>query len=250
MPDALAADQLVALLALAIPGAALATLLIILFVSRRRRQARSTITRLTSDMHHDQGARNAARAGTNGVAPDHGAESAKELAAAGNSVATFAVPAVGQSSQPAASLHVPTAPMTSHEPAPHVAVKEAPEVTISRLVELIASAENAGENGKLAQLYFDLARAYRADGRPHDALSALRSAAGIGSMHGPKAVHALARVELGEAALAAGDRTGACEQWQMAKMAFHDEGLKDAYALTDKRMRDNGCPTDWVLTEF
>lgn len=248
MPDALATGQLVTILAFAIPGAALATLLLILVVSRRRRKAHSTITRLTPDMHHDDdGAQgHAARADTAAGEPQGGTEPA---AGAGLS-AQRRLPHARASEAGTRTVEVTTVAALTTSDAPAAACAAAPDVVVTQLVERIAATETAGETAKLAQLYLDLARAYRADNRPHDALAALRSAAGFGAMHGPKAVHAMARVELGEAALHAGDRTGACEQWQIAKIAFHEEGLKDAYNATDKRMRDNGCPTDWVLTEF
>jgi hypothetical protein len=102
----------------------------------------------------------------------------------------------------------------------------------------------------LAPLYLELARQQRAAGNEAECLSALRSAAGMAAQHGPRSAHAEARLELAEAAYKAGDLTGACEQWQIARTALHDDGQKEAHARIDKRMRDNGCPTDWVLTDF
>ena len=102
----------------------------------------------------------------------------------------------------------------------------------------------------LAPLYLELARLHRAAGNETASLAALRSAAGLSAQHGPRAAHAEARLELAEAAFKSGDLTGACEQWQMARTALHEDGQKDAHARVEKRMRDNGCPTDWVLTDF
>ena len=62
--------------------------------------------------------------------------------------------------------------------------------------------------------------------------------------------HALSRLELADAALNAGDPITACEHWQMARMAFLDAGMKADGDRIDHRMRANGCPTDWVLTDF
>jgi hypothetical protein len=98
--------------------------------------------------------------------------------------------------------------------------------------------------------YLELARQHRQAGDERACHEALRAAAGMAARFGPQSVHAEARLELAEAAYAAGDLTGACEQWQMARTALHDDGQKDAYARIEKRMRDNGCPTDWVLTDF
>jgi hypothetical protein len=81
-------------------------------------------------------------------------------------------------------------------------------------------------------------------------MTALRSAAGYASLHGPLGCHAAARLQLAEAAYSAGDLTSACEQWQMARGAFLEDGQMDEHARIDRRMRDNGCPTDWVLTDF
>jgi hypothetical protein len=36
----------------------------------------------------------------------------------------------------------------------------------------------------------------------------------------------------------------------MARMAFLKDGQSERHASIEKRMRDNGCPTDWVLTGF
>jgi hypothetical protein len=81
-------------------------------------------------------------------------------------------------------------------------------------------------------------------------MSALRSAAGYGSLHGPPSAHGAARLALGEAAHLAGDLTSACEQWQMARTAFLEGGDTEQHDRIEKRMRENGCPTDWVLTDF
>ncbi len=65
-----------------------------------------------------------------------------------------------------------------------------------------------------------------------------------------KAIHAKARVALGDLAHANGDPTTACEHWQIARALFHE--LKQA-AITPRSRRaccKNGCPTDWVLTDF
>lgn len=102
----------------------------------------------------------------------------------------------------------------------------------------------------LAPLYLEYASQCRKSGDEAACLAALRSAAGFGALHGPRVAHAAARVELAEVAYMSGDAIGACEQWQIARLVLHEEGLKDAYARIDKRMRDNGCPTDWVLTDF
>ena len=124
------------------------------------------------------------------------------------------------------------------------------ETAAGRLHEQIASATALGLKDTLALLYLQLASAYQAGGNTEGMLSALRSAAGTAAQHGPKAAHAEARVQLAEAAYLSGDLTSACEHWQLARGAFQDDGQKDAHAKIEKRMRDHGCPTDWVLTDF
>ena len=114
----------------------------------------------------------------------------------------------------------------------------------------IKTAESRGETASLAGLYLDLGRARRKLGLDKEALDAMLSAAGTGSMYGPKAMHAEARLELAEVAYRAGDLTTACEHWQIARTALQDDGQASGAAAVDKRMRDNGCPTDWVLTDF
>ena len=114
----------------------------------------------------------------------------------------------------------------------------------------LRAAEADGDNAVLAPIYLELAHALRAAGRESDSLRALRSAAGIASKFGPRAAHADARLQLAEVAFKAGDLTSACEHWQMAKTALHDDGQREAQARVEKQMKDQGCPTDWVLTDF
>lgn len=135
-------------------------------------------------------------------------------------------------------------------PLPETASTQPEASSMATLTRRLKDAEAAGELISLAPLYLELARAYLAAGREDDALSALRSAAGLAALHGPKAVHAEARVELAEAAYHAGDLTSACEHWQLARAAYQDDGQSGGAARIGKRMHENGCPTDWVLTDF
>jgi hypothetical protein len=121
---------------------------------------------------------------------------------------------------------------------------------IEKLQTQLNIAMKSAPNSKLAPMFLDMARHHKAAGDESSYMAALRSAAGFAAQHGPRAAHAQARLELAEAAFNSGDLIGACEQWQMARVALQDDGQKDAYAAVDKRMRDNGCPTDWVLTDF
>lgn len=114
----------------------------------------------------------------------------------------------------------------------------------------ISELESGNQSAGLAQLYLDLAWAEQQGGSEAPALQALRSAAGVAARFGPPSVHADARLELADAAFRAGDLTGACEQWQLARAALVAAGRTADEERIEQRMRDHGCPTDWVLTEF
>lgn len=120
-------------------------------------------------------------------------------------------------------------------------------VEIQRDLEM---AQGRGEKKAVASLFLELANAEAALGDEPAQLAALRSAAGLATLHGVPGVHAAARLQLAEIATRAGDMTTACEHWQLARIAFLDDGKTDKAASVDKRMHENGCPTDWVLTDF
>ncbi len=125
------------------------------------------------------------------------------------------------------------------------------EQTLERcLQDRIKAAEATRQNSELAWLYLELSRQHHAENREKDAIAALGSAAGIAAKYGPKIAHAEARLELAEWAHKAGDLITACEHWQIARTVLQEDGQAKASAGVDQRMRDNGCPTDWVLTDF
>jgi hypothetical protein len=123
---------------------------------------------------------------------------------------------------------------------------ESADAIASKIEKAIAS----GEKSSLSPLYLELAASHARQGNLDAQMAALRSAAGHGALHGPHAAHAAARLALGEAAHQSGDLTSACEQWQLARTAFEEGGDAEQHARVEKRMRENGCPTDWVLTDF
>jgi hypothetical protein len=147
---------------------------------------------------------------------------------------------------------VPQPPAAAHQTIAETA--ELPPRTKADDIDAISNKiENAiacGEKTSLSALYLDLAGGHERLGNVEDRMSALRSAAGYGAHHGPPAAHAAARLALAESAHQAGDLTSACEQWQMARTAFLQSGETEQHARVEKRMRENGCPTDWVLTDF
>ncbi|HVZ05105.1 hypothetical protein [Hyphomicrobium sp.] len=124
------------------------------------------------------------------------------------------------------------------------------EDDIELLSKRVEAALAADDQTALADLYLALARAHQRNGDEDARMSALRSAAGCAALHGPEATHAAVRMELAEAAYVSGDLSSACEQWHLARGAFLASGQTEEHARVEKRMRENGCPTDWVLTDF
>jgi hypothetical protein len=154
----------------------------------------------------------------------------------------------GRRDRSATSAQSVSAPLLA-EP-PREATTRDIAVAMGEIGKRIDTALSGGNKSELAALYLDLARGHQKLGDEKSRMSALRSAAGYGSLHGPLAAHAAARLELAEAAYLSGDLTSACEQWQLARSAYLEDGQMEPYARVEKRMRDNGCPTDWVLTDF
>lgn len=156
-------------------------------------------------------------------------------------------PRPGSTSEPFHAVLTPSADTIAPPAAPP---SQKPLETPETVAAKIDSAAAHGEKTALAGLYLDLAAAYDRAGDQNARMEALRSAAGNGALHGPHAAHAAARLALGEAAHEAGDLIGACEQWQLARTASLEGGDAAQHNMIEKRMRDNGCPTDWVLTDF
>ena len=135
----------------------------------------------------------------------------------------------------------------SVEQAYSAAVLDEDAVTIGRRIDAAKTADN---KAALADLYLAQARACQKLGDEKARMSALASAAACASLYGPEASHASARMQLAEVAYNSGDLTSACEHWHLARGAFQASGQTEEYARVEKLMRDHGCPTDWVLTEF
>ncbi|MBS0237271.1 MAG: hypothetical protein JSR89_02475 [Proteobacteria bacterium] len=152
-----------------------------------------------------------------------------------------------QASQLVSGIAAPLSPVREDTEAAEPPPKLEDVETLNKKIELALA---RGEKTSLSRLYYDLAAGHERLGNVEARMSALRSAAGYGALHGPGAAHAAARLALAEAAQRSGDLTTACEQWQMAKAAYLQAGDTDQQERVEKRMRDNGCPTDWVLTDF
>jgi hypothetical protein len=118
------------------------------------------------------------------------------------------------------------------------------------LLAAVGEAEAAGQTQRLPGLYLSLAE-WRTDlGEADAAEDLLRKSIRAAATTGLKETHAKARVALGDIAQAKGDPVTACEHWQIARGLFHELKQKSAYDAVDARMQRNGCPTDWVLTDF
>ncbi|KUO67242.1 MAG: hypothetical protein APF80_07165 [Alphaproteobacteria bacterium BRH_c36] len=101
-----------------------------------------------------------------------------------------------------------------------------------------------------ARALLDEALSERAAGNDTTAAECLRAAIIIATQSASHAVHAAARLELGDIVEAQGDLQTACEHWQMARSLFEDECSAQEAAKCEKRMIKNRCPTDWVLNQF
>jgi tetratricopeptide (TPR) repeat protein len=141
----------------------------------------------------------------------------------------------------------PGAP-TAAVPAPAVAQKV--KVDPAALLAAVNEAEAAGQRDRLPGLYLALAHCRLEAGDNGDAEELLRKCLRGAAPARHKATHAKARLALGDLAHAGGDPTTACEHWQIARALFHELKLADDHEAAEQRMLRNGCPTDWVLTDF
>jgi tetratricopeptide (TPR) repeat protein len=118
------------------------------------------------------------------------------------------------------------------------------------LVIAVEDAETREENGRLPGLYLSLAQCRIEAGETADAAELLRKSIRGAASAQLKDTHARARVALGDMAHQGGDLTTACEHWQIARALFHELKLTRDHEMVEQRMLRNGCPTDWVLTDF
>jgi tetratricopeptide (TPR) repeat protein len=139
-------------------------------------------------------------------------------------------------------------PPRAPEPAPaqQQRIKADPAVLRAALNE----AEAAGQRDWLPGLYLALADCHLEAGQDTQAADLLLKCLRGGAPARHKATHARARLALGDLAQAAGDPTTACEHWQIARALFYELKQADDHQAAEQRMLRNGCPTDWVLTDF
>lgn len=101
-----------------------------------------------------------------------------------------------------------------------------------------------------ARQHFDQAMRIRERGDEAAAADCLRKTIMLASAASDNTLHARARLELGDICKTEGDLITACEHWQMARSLFEDNANVVDAEVCEKRMLGNGCPTDWVLTDF
>ena len=87
-------------------------------------------------------------------------------------------------------------------------------------------------------------------GETSAAAELLRQSIRAATSAGQKDAHANARLALGDLAQAGGDPVTACEHWQIARSLYRELRRSREHDAVEVRMRKNGCPTDWVLTDF
>jgi hypothetical protein len=141
----------------------------------------------------------------------------------------------------------PAAAMVS----PAAMATPAPPPPTAEDVELrVREAEERSDKDALPGLYLELAQIRLADGATSQSEDLLRRSLRVAVGPRFKDVQARARVALGDIAFESGDRSTACEHWQIARALFHELKQSSEHAAVESRMLKNGCPTDWVLTDF
>ncbi len=118
------------------------------------------------------------------------------------------------------------------------------------LLAAVKEAEADGQVKRLPGLYLSLAR-WRLESEEMSAAEELLRKCILAATTGDqKDWHARGRLALGDIALGKGDPVTACEHWQIARSLFRELDLSQEHDAVEARMRRNGCPTDWVLTDF
>lgn len=118
------------------------------------------------------------------------------------------------------------------------------------IAKRIKEAEAKGAERDLTELYLALARDHVVSDRAGEARELLLKCIRLAARLGQKDVHARARLDLGDLCREQGDLTTACEHWQMARQLYFETKCTAPLAQAESRMRQNRCPTDWVLNDF
>jgi len=118
------------------------------------------------------------------------------------------------------------------------------------LLAAVQEAEADGQAKRLPGLYLSLARWRLESEETSAAEDLLRKCILAATTGGQMDCHARGRLALGDIALSKGDPVTACEHWQIARSLFRELRLSQEHDAVEARMHRNGCPTDWVLTDF
>jgi hypothetical protein len=118
------------------------------------------------------------------------------------------------------------------------------------LLAAVQEAEADGQVKRLPGLYLSLARWRLESEETSAAEELLRKCILAATTGGQMDCHARGRLALGDIALSKGDPVTACEHWQIARSLFRELRLSQEHDAVEARMHRNGCPTDWVLTDF
>ncbi len=118
------------------------------------------------------------------------------------------------------------------------------------LMAAVGEAEADGQLKRLPGLYLSLAQWRLDSGETSVAEDLLRKSIRVATSTGLSDTHAKARLALGDIAHSNGDLATACEHWQIARSLFRELRQSREHDAVEGRMQRNGCPTDWVLTDF
>ncbi len=113
-----------------------------------------------------------------------------------------------------------------------------------------ASKKKSNGQHNLAPAHIYLALHSHMEGNTSQAAGELRAAIGVAMRRDDKTALADARLALGDVCQATGDGITACEHWHMARELYAETGNESGRKAAIARMEQNGCPTDWVLTDF
>ncbi len=133
---------------------------------------------------------------------------------------------------------------------PEAVAPLSPQEQEEALVLAVAAAKAERDDAALSRDSVLLAKLLIARSARSEAAALLQSAALVARRAKLPVVHAQARIELADLARSDGDMTSACEHWQMAKLMFHETGRRMDQDRMADLMRQNRCPTDWILTNF
>ena len=162
-------------------------------------------------------------------------------------------PPPGKAASAPTASKPPVSPASAAPPVapPPAAIEARPRLSIPQLRSQLHAAEVVFDNAAIGRTSLDLARRMIEENSPgEDIERQLRRAIVAATQFGDTAIHASARLELGDRVASRGDMTTACEHWQIARQIYWDESSTADLAEADRRMIAAGCPTDWVLNDF